>query len=146
MAITKSFARKEDAIRDGVWFEVGIDESNGLPIKVKLARGHNSNPQFKREIENATRTKRAALSRRSAQTNDMLTKAVQEAVVVACFKDWENVILNDEDGPLPFSTENVRQIVELLPEFLDACVTFATDDNNYVGCDDDADAEGDVKN
>ena len=142
MNLFKAFKRNDDLIKHGRRHVVG-ETDNGQEIAFIVARAHESNEKFQAEVQRRLEAKRRTLDSlaKSDKTREskLRTEIVMSAFAEVCIKGWENVA-DENDQPLEYSEENVQKIATLLPELLEDLFKFASDDTNYVGEFDEADA------
>lgn len=113
MSLYKLFKTDQNLETDGIFIEYGTN-SEGKPIRVKIARAGGSNKAFSKALEKATRPYRKAIQSGLLDngTADRLYKDVFADTVIL---GWENV--EGPDGkPLPFNRENVLKLFEDLPD------------------------------
>lgn len=144
MNIFKAFKRNDDLIVKGAKLVIG-ETAEGKEISFRIARAHESYPDFQSAVQDGLeKNKRAldSLDKTDKKAESKLrTDIVMSAFVSTCIKGWENV--QAEDGTdLVYSEDAIKALAEL-PELIEEMFKFASTDKNYVG---DFDAQGALKN
>ena len=121
MSLRKTFKTDPQAEVDGVLQDVGVNEHNGKPIQVRLARMSRSNKRYTAELERVTRPHSAAIQNESMD-NELAAKMLREVFVDTILLDWHNLPKSELTGvdtdkeALPFSRENALALFEELPD------------------------------
>lgn len=124
MSLRKTFKTDQTAEVEGVWFDVGINEHNNKPERVKLSRMSRTNKKYAKELERVTRPHQSAIQN-EALDNDLGNKLLREVFVDTVILDWDNIPKseltgNSEDSELlEFTRENVLALFDELPELYD---------------------------
>lgn len=109
---------------EGVRIEVDVNEHNGEPIAIILARMGKTNKAYTKELDKVTKPHMAAIQNETMPIalGDKLIRGVFARTVL---KGWENLPLseftgNDKDTELvPFSPEKALELFDALPGVYD---------------------------
>lgn len=124
MSLRKTFKTSKELEVQGVWVEVGINDHNGKPIRIRIARMSQTNKRYTIALNRATRPHQSAINTNTMDpllARDMLQKVFVEAVLL----DWDNLPKsdltgNDEDkDALPFTAENALALFIEMPDLYD---------------------------
>ena len=124
MSLRKTFKTDQTAEVEGVWIEVGINDHNGKPQRIKISRMSRSNKRYTKELERVTRPHSSAIANESLD-NELAMKMLREVFVDTVMMDWDNIPKseltgNDDDTELlDFSRENVLALFDELPDAYD---------------------------
>ena len=129
MSISKSFGVDKKQSQEGKWFEVDYDDNNKA-VRFKLSYMSSQNKKmnkistavmkpYKRQIENGS-----------------LPEPISEKIAIEIFVrsvllDWDNVIVNEGDGPLEFNEENATQLMKEFPTLFQYLLLMAKDFANF---------------
>lgn len=135
MNIFKAYKRNEGLIVKGAKLVLG-ETDDGKEISMRIARAHESYPEFQNEVQslleqNKRKLDSLAKSDKKAE-NKLRGDLVMSAFASTCIKSWENV-RDDQDNELVCNEESIQKIADTLPELLEDLFKFATTDSNYVG-------------
>lgn len=124
MSLRKTFKTDKSAEVEGVWLEVAINDHNGKPIRVKLARMSSTNKRYTKALNSATKPHQSAIQN-DALDNDLAKRLLQEVFAETVLLDWENLPTSELTGdmgdtePLPFSKENALKLFDEMPDLYD---------------------------
>lgn len=124
MSLRKTFKTDKTAEIDGVWLEVAVNDHNGKPVRIKLARMSSSNKRYTKALNAATRPHQSAIQN-DALDQELAKSLLQEVFVETVLLDWENLPKSDLTGvetdvePLPFNKENALALFAEMPDLYD---------------------------
>lgn len=114
MSLYKQFKTDDNLERTGILLQYGVNERNGEPITIRVARAGGSNSAYLKKIEAKVKPFRRQIQNETIEkpvVDKMLRETYAESVVLG----WENV--DDKQGnPLPFTVQNCIQLFEELPD------------------------------
>lgn len=140
---------KTDAAKEveGVRIEVGINDHNGLPIGIRVARMSRSNKRYAKRLEAVTRPHSAAINNETLD-NELGRKLLQEVFADTILLGWDNVPKSeltgnaDDTEELEFTRENALALFNELPDMYDDWESKAKSSANFR----DAELDGNAKN
>lgn len=121
MSLRKTFKTDKIAEVEGVEIEVGINDHNGKPVKIRLARMSNSNKRYTAALSKSTRPHQSAIQN-DALDPDLAKKILQEVFIDTVLLDWSNLPTSDltgddnDDSLLSFTRDNALKLFEELPD------------------------------
>lgn len=124
MSLRKTFKTDRNAEVEGVWIEVGINDHNGRPIRIRISRMSQSNKRYTKELNRVTKPHQSAIQN-DAMDNDLARKMLQEVFADTILLEWDNLPKseltgNDDDkDELEFTRENVLALFKELPDMYD---------------------------
>lgn len=124
MSLRKTFKTDKTAEIDGVWLEVAVNDHNGKPVRIKLARMSSSNKRYTKALNAATRPHQSAIQN-DALDQELAKSLLQEVFVETVLLDWENLPKSDLTGvetdvePLTFNKENALALFAEMPDLYD---------------------------
>jgi hypothetical protein len=124
MSLRKTFKTDKTAEVDGVWLEVAVNDHNGRPVRVKLARMSNSNKRYTKALNAATKPHQSAIQN-DALDQELAKSLLQDVFVDTVLLDWENLPKSDltgdesDDDLLPFNKENALALFAEMPDLYD---------------------------
>lgn len=124
MSLRKTFKTDKTAEIEGVEIEVAMNDHNGQPIKIRIARMSSTNKRYTKALNAATKPHMAAIQN-DAMDNDLARKMLQKVFVDTILLGWDNLPKseltgNDEDTELlDFTAENALALFEEMPDLYD---------------------------
>lgn len=124
MSLRKTFKTDKTAEVEGVWMDVAVNDHNGKPVRIKLARMSQTNKRYTKALNTATRPHQSAIQN-DALDNDLAKKMLQEVFAETVLLDWENLPKSDLTGDdadtelLPFSKDNAMALFTEMPDLYD---------------------------
>lgn len=125
MSLRKTFKTDKTAETEGVWIEVGINEHNSRPQRIKISRMSKSNKRYTKELERVTRPHSSAIQNETLD-NELSAKLLREVFADTILLDWDNIPKSELTGDdadaaeeLAFTRENVLALFEELPDLYD---------------------------
>lgn len=124
MSLRKTFKTDATAETEGVWMDVAINDHNGKPIRIKLARMGPSNKRYTKALNAATKPHQSAIQN-DAFDNELARKMLQGVFAETVLLDWDNLPKseltgNDADAELlPFSKENAIALFDEMQDLYD---------------------------
>ena len=124
MSLRKTFKTDKTAEVEGVWLEIGINDHNSKPIRIKLSRMSASNKRYTKELNKVTKPHQSAIQN-DALDNDLARKMLREVFVDTVLLSWENLPKSELTGKdsdkadLEFTRENALALFDELPDLYD---------------------------
>lgn len=124
MSLRKTFKTDKSAETDGVWQEVAINDHNGKPVRIKVARMSQSNKRYTKALNAATKPHQSAIQN-DALDQELAKSLLQEVFAETVLLDWDNLPKSDltgvetDDELLPFSKENALALFAEMPDLYD---------------------------
>lgn len=124
MSLRKTFKTSKTAETEGVEIEVAVNEHNGEPIKIRIARMSTSNKRYTKELERVTKPHQAAIQN-DAMDNDLARKMLQRVFVDTILLGWSNLpkseLTGDESDAeeLEFTADNAIALFDEMPDLYD---------------------------
>lgn len=124
MGLRKTFKTDRDAEINGVEVEVSVNDHNGLPIKIRIARMSQGNKRYTKELNRVTKPHMSAIQN-DAMDNDLARKMLQEVFVDTILLGWDNLPKSELTGvatdteELEFTRENALALFKELPDLYD---------------------------
>lgn len=124
MGLRKTFKTDKEAEINGVTVEVSVNDHNGQPISITIARMSQGNKRYTKELNRVTKPHMSAIQN-DAMDNDLARKMLQEVFADTILLGWGNLPKseltgNDEDTELlEFTRENVLALFKELPDMYD---------------------------
>lgn len=124
MSLRKTFKTDKNAEVDGVWLEIAVNDHNGKPTRIKLARMSNSNKRYTKALNTATKPHQSAIQN-DALDQELAKSLLQDVFVDTVLLDWENLPKSDltgdesDDELLPFTKENALALFAEMPDLYD---------------------------
>ncbi len=124
MGLRKTFKTDRDAEINGVEVEVSVNDHNGLPIKIRIARMSQGNKRYTKELNRVTKPHMSAIQN-DAMDNDLARKMLQEVFVDTILLGWDNLPASELTGDegdtemLEFTRENALALFKELPDLYD---------------------------
>lgn len=136
MDILARFKRDDARITNGFKFIIGPD------CYIRVARMHESNPQFKTLTESLARSRQHEIDNaKGAARTAIYTEIAEEAFVRACVTEMHNVSIGDD--AISADAVGVARLRSEVPELFNDLMTAAMKSENYVG---EFDEETSLKN
>ena len=124
MGLRKTFKTDRDAEINGVEVEVSVNDHNGLPIKIRIARMSQGNKRYTKELNRVSKPHMSAIQN-DAMDNDLARKMLQEVFVDTILLGWDNLPKSELTGvatdteELEFTRENALALFKELPDLYD---------------------------
>ena len=124
MGLRKTFKTDRDAEINGVSVEVSVNDHNGRPISITIARMSQGNKRYTKELNRVTKPHMSAIQN-DAMDNELARKMLQEVFADTILLGWSNLPKseltgNEEDTELlEFTRENVLALFKELPDMYD---------------------------
>lgn len=124
MGLRKNFGTDKALEVEGVKIEVDINEHNGKPIVIHVARMSKSNKRYAKALEEVTRPHQAAIANETLD-QELGSKLLQEVFADTILLGWSNLPKSELTGDdkdtaeLPFSRENALKLFAELPDVYD---------------------------
>lgn len=124
MGLRKTFKTDLSAEIDGVEVEVSVNDHNGLPITIRIARMSASNKRYTKELNRVTKPHQSAIQN-DAMDNDLARKMLQQVFVDTILLGWNNLPASELSGDegdteeLPFTRDNALALFAELPDLYD---------------------------
>lgn len=124
MGLRKTFKTDRDAEINGVSVEVSVNDHNGRPISITIARMSQGNKRYTKELNRVTKPHMSAIQN-DAMDNDLARKMLQEVFVDTILLGWDNLPKSELTGnekdteELEFTRENVLALFKELPDLYD---------------------------
>jgi len=121
MSLRKTFKTDRAAEIAGVEVEVAMNDHNGKPITIRIARMSASNKRYTKELNRVTKPHQSAIQN-DALDNELAQKMLQEVFVDTILLGWSNLpkseLTGDENDTeeLEFTRENALALFEELPD------------------------------
>lgn len=121
MSLRKTFKTDRTAEVEGVETEVAVNDHNGKPIKIRIARMSSSNKRYTKELNRVTKPHQAAIQN-DAMDEALARKMLQEVFVDTILLGWTNLPKSELTGDdndteeLEFTRENALALFEELPD------------------------------
>ena len=127
-SIDKTFRREASLETEGVWFDYG-------PIQLKMARAGGGNKKYAASLAKRMKPYQGALQFDSLP-QETRERIIQEVYAEAVILDWKDV-LDDNEEPIPFTYENVIDLLQSYPEIFNMVLTEATRFSNFKFAEDE---------
>ena len=124
MSLRKTFKTDQTAETEGVWLDVAINDHNGKPIRIRIARMSPSNKRYTKALQAATRPHQSAI-RNEALDEALARNMLQEVFADTILLDWDNLPKSELTGDeadtelLPCNKENALALFAELPDLYD---------------------------
>lgn len=124
MGLRKTFKTDRDAEINGVEVEVSVNDHNGKPITIRIARMSQGNKRYTKELNRVTKPHMSAIQN-DAMDNDLARKMLQEVFVDTILLGWDNLPKSELTGneadtdELEFTRENALALFKELPDLYD---------------------------
>lgn len=124
MSLRKTFKTDKTAEVEGVWMDVAVNDHNGKPVRIKLARMSATNKRYTKALNTATRPHQSAIQN-DALDNELARKMLQEVFAETVLLGWENLPKSDLTGDdkdtedLPFTKDNAMALFAEMPDLYD---------------------------
>lgn len=124
MSLRKTFKTDRTAEVEGVVVEVAVNDHNGKPITIRIARMSSSNKRYTKELNRVTKPHMAAIQN-DAMDNDLARKMLQKVFVDTILLGWSNLPKSELTGvetdteELEFTPENALALFEEMPDLYD---------------------------
>lgn len=124
MGLRKTFKTDRNAEIEGVEVEVSVNDHNGKPITIRIARMSSSNKRYTKELNRVTKPHQSAIQN-DAMDNDLARKMLQEVFVDTILLGWNNLPKSELTGnekdtaELEFTRENALALFKELPDLYD---------------------------
>lgn len=124
MSLRKTFKTDQKAETEGVWIEIGMNDHNGRPIRIKISRMSSSNKRYTKELNRVTKPHQSAIQN-DALDNDLARKMLQEVFADTVLLDWDNLPKSELTGneadtdDLEFTRENILALFKEMPDLYD---------------------------
>lgn len=124
MSLRKTFKTDLNAEVAGVWIDVSVNDINGKPTRIKIARMSQANKRYTKALNSSTQPHQSAIQQ-GAMDNELARRLLQEVFADTIILDWENLpkceltgVETDTDD-LEFSKENVLALFKEMPDLYD---------------------------
>lgn len=124
MSLRKTFKTDRVAEVEGVEIEVAVNDHNGNPISIRIARMSSSNKRYTKELNKVTKPHMSAIQN-DAFDNELARKMLQQVFVDTILLGWKNLPkseLTGDDGDteeLEFNRENALALFNEMPDLYD---------------------------
>ena len=124
MSLRKTFKTDKTAEVEGVELEVAINDHNGQPIKIRIARMSASNKRYTKALNKVTQPHQSAIQN-GALDNDLARKMLQKVFADTILLGWSNLPKSELTGneadteELEFTPENAMALFTELPDLYD---------------------------
>lgn len=124
MSLRKTFKTDKTAEVEGVWQDVAVNDHNGKPVRIKLARMTSTNKRYTKALNTITKPHQSAIQN-DALDNELAKKMMQEVFVDTILLDWDNLPKSDLTGNeedtelLPFNRDNAMALFTEMPDLYD---------------------------
>lgn len=124
MSLRKTFKTDKTAEIEGVEVEVAVNEHNGRPITIRLARMSTTNKRYTKELDRVTKPHMAAIQN-DAMDNDLARKMLQKVFVDTILLGWSNLPKSELTGnaedteDLEFTADNAMALFDEMPDLYD---------------------------
>jgi hypothetical protein len=125
MSFRKTFKTDQNLEVEGVEIEVGINEFNGEPMTIRIARMSKANKRYTKRLEAVTRPHQSAIQNESLD-NELAQKMLQGVFVDTILLGWNNVpkydltgVEADKDVLLDYNRENALALFAEMPDLYD---------------------------
>lgn len=126
MDLLKRYKRDEDRITNGFKFVLGKDSF------IRLARMHDSNPQFKARADALARQRQHEIANLKGQRKtEAYGEVAEEAFKQVCITEIHNVQLGDD--VIECNDIGIARLQSEVPELWASLMQAAMSDENYVG-------------
>lgn len=121
MSLRKTFKTDQRAEVEGVEIEVAVNDHNGKPISIRIARMSSSNKRYTKELNKVTKPHMSAIQN-DAFDNDLARKMLQQVFVDTILLEWTNLPKSDLTGDdndtedLEFTRENALALFKEMPD------------------------------
>lgn len=121
MSLRKTFKTDKVAEVEGVEVEVAVNDHNGQPIKIRIARMSSTNKRYTKELNKVTKPHQSAIQNDSFD-NDLARGMLQKVFVDTILLGWTNLPKSELTGDdadtedLEFSRENALALFEEMPD------------------------------
>lgn len=121
MALRKNYRTDKTAEVNGVDVVVDTNEHNGQPITFKLSRMANSNKNYTKALEEATRPHMASINAETLD-NEVGKKLMRDVFLDSVLLGWSNLPKSEltnnpaDKEELPFTRENAEHLFAALPD------------------------------
>jgi hypothetical protein len=126
--IDKTFRREDRLEAEGVWFDFG-------DIQLKMARAGGSNKKYAASLAKRMKPYQGALQF-DALPQETREHVIQEVYAESVLLDWKGVI-DEEGNAIPFTYENVIDLLQSYPEIFNMVLTEATRFSNFKFAEDE---------
>src|SRR5215469_7204286 len=117
MSLRKTFRTDRTAEIEGVEVQVAVNDHNGKPISIRIARMSTSNKRYTKELNRVTKPHMAAIQN-DALDDELARKMLQKVFVDTILLGWDNLpkseLTGDENDTelLPFTPENALALFD----------------------------------
>ncbi len=124
MSLRKTFKTDQTAEVEGVWLDVAVNDHNGKPIRIKLARMSSTNKRYTKALNTVTKPHQSAIQN-DALDNELARRMLQEVFADTILLDWDNLpkseLTGDESDTelLPFTKDNAMALFKEMPDLYD---------------------------
>lgn len=121
MGLRKIYRTDAEKEVSGVWQDVAINDHNGKPIRIHIARASASNKAYAKALEAATKPHQAAIQN-DALDNELGKKLLQGVFCDTLLLDWDNVPRSEWTGNeadvelVPYSKDEALELFAILPD------------------------------
>lgn len=121
MSLRKTFKTDKTAEIEGVEVQVAVNDHNGKPISIRIARMSTSNKRYTKELNRVTKPHMAAIQN-DALDDELARKMLQKVFIDTILLGWDNLPKseltgNDEDTELlDFTPENAQALFDEMPD------------------------------
>lgn len=121
MSLRKTFRTDRTAEIEGVEVQVAVNDHNGKPISIRIARMSTSNKRYTKELNRVTKPHMAAIQN-DALDDELARKMLQKVFIDTILLGWDNLPKseltgNDEDTELlDFTPENAQALFDEMPD------------------------------
>lgn len=131
MSLRKNYKTDKKAEIEGVSVIIGINDNNGQPMSITVARMSPSNKRYTKALQAATKPYEASLQMGNMD-NELGRKILQRVFAETILLGWDNIPLSDvtdkdeDEGKIAeYSVENALALFELMPDAYDSWESIA---------------------
>ena len=121
MSLRKTFKTDKTAEIEGVEVDVAVNDHNGKPIKIRIARMSTSNKRYTKELNRVTKPHQAAIQN-DAMDESLARRMLQEVFVDTILLGWSNLPKSELTGDdadteeLEFNRDNALALFDEMPD------------------------------
>lgn len=138
MSIEKLFSVEQETVDEGITVEIG-NAANGEMMTCRVSfMSASGNSKYDKILARLSKPHRRKLA--SGSLDDETSRRLGlRAFVKAILLGWDNVIMKDDEPPLPFTEENAIMLLEKYPLFYEMLIGYASDVSLFQESDDEDD-------
>ena len=121
MSLRKTFKTDKTAEIEGVEVDVAVNDHNGKPIKIRIARMSTSNKRYTKELNRVTKPHQAAIQN-DAMDESLARRMLKEVFVDTILLGWSNLPKSELTGDdadteeLEFNRDNALALFDEMPD------------------------------